>query len=158
MKISTRKIIVQLIAALLIFLFAYASLSKLLNFKTFRFTLGQMPVIGSYAASATVLIPAMNLLAVLLLLLPRTRRAGLFYSFLLLTGYTGYIGYVLLSFQQLPCSCNGIVPWLSWPQHFWLNLVIVALIIISLLLSKRFIAINPSALANADNRESRKPV
>jgi len=158
MKISTRQIIVQLIAAVLIFLFAYAALSKLLNFKTFSFTLGQMPVIGSYASPATVLIPAMNLLAVLLLLVPRTRRAGLFYSLALLTGYTGYIAYVLLSFQQLPCSCNGIVPWLSWPQHLWLNLIIVALVITSLLLSKRFIAINPSALANADNRESRKPV
>ncbi|HEX2845570.1 MAG TPA: MauE/DoxX family redox-associated membrane protein [Chitinophagaceae bacterium] len=155
---STRKIIVQSIAASLIFLFAYASLSKLFNFRTFRFTLGQMPVIGSYADPVTILIPAVNLLAVLLLLIPRTRKAGLFYSLFLLTGYTGYIGYVLLNFQQLPCSCNGIVPWLSWPQHFWLNLVIISLVITGLLLSKRFIAINPSALADADNRESRKPV
>lgn len=158
MKISTRQIIVQLIAAMLIFLFAYAAVSKLFNFKVFRFTLGQMPVIGPYAAIATVVLPAVNLLAVLLLLIPRTRRAGLFYSLFLLTGYTGYIGYVLLSFEQLPCSCNGIVPWLSWPHHFWLNLVIVALVITSLLLSKRFIAIKPPAMANAGNRESRKPV
>lgn len=158
MKISTRQIIVQSIAAVLIFLFAYAALSKLLNFKTFSFTLGQMPVIGPYAATAAVLIPVLNLLAVLFLLTPRMRRAGLFYSLFLLTAYTGYIGYVLLNFQQLPCSCNGIAPWLSWPQHFWLNLIIVALTVTGLLLSERFIAISPSALANADNRESRKPV
>jgi len=154
MKISLRQIVVQLIAAVLIFLFAYAALSKLLNLRTFRFTLGQMPVIGPYASLAIVLIPSANLLAVLLLLVPRARKAGLYYSLFLLSGYTGYIGYVLLNFQQLPCSCNGIVPWLSWPHHLWLNLIIVALVITGLLLSKRFIAINPSAPARADNRES----
>jgi hypothetical protein len=155
---STRRIVVQIIAAMLIFLFAYTAISKFLNFRVFSFTLSLAPVISPYAGFASIAIPSLNMMAVMLLLIPPARRIGLFFSFFLLLGYTGYIGYVLLTAKELPCSCNGIVPWLSWINHFWLNLIIMVLIIISILLSKNFIAINPPALANAGNRESRKPV
>ena len=158
MKMSTRRTIVQFIAAALIFLFAYTAVSKLFNFRVFQFTLGLAPVISPYARIASIVIPSVNLLAVILLLIPPARRWGLCFSLFLLSAYTAYIGYVLLTAKELPCTCNGIVPWLSWTNHFWLNLIILLLIFISLRLSKRVIAINQPALADAGNRQSRKPV
>ena len=154
MKSSTRHILVQMIAAILVFLFAYTAISKFFNFNVFRFTLGMAPVIGSFAGFMSIAIPAVNLVVALLLLVPRTRKAALWLSLFLLGAYTSYIGYVLLVSKQLPCSCNGIVPWLSWTNHFWLNLFIIALVISGLLLSKRLIAINPPVLANPGGRVS----
>lgn len=157
MKMSTRQIVVQIIAAMLIFLFAYTAISKFFNFRVFRFTLGLAPVIGPYAGVTYIAIPSLNLAAVVLLLVPAARKTGLLFSLFLLAAYTGYIGYVLLTAKELPCSCNGIVPWLSWMNHFWLNLIIMGLIITSLVLSKKFIAIKRLALANVSDRQSRKP-
>lgn len=137
---------------LLIFLFTYTGISKLIGHSVFYTTLLQSPVVRSYATPISWLIPVFELFIVLLLLLPRTRNMGLLLSFVLMILFTIYIGYMLLFIPHLPCSCGGVLQQLSWNNHILLNSAFILLIIAALVSNTRhqlFIAIN---------RTSRKPV
>ncbi|MCG2615542.1 hypothetical protein LZZ85_14675 [Terrimonas sp. NA20] len=153
MKILSRGITVQVIAAILIFIFAYAAISKFFNFEIFQFTLTLAPVVGKYAKVLAIVLSIVNLLPVLLLSIPKTRRAGFLYSFCLLLIYAAYIGYSLLLEKDLPCSCSGIAPWFTWTQHFWINIAAMLMAMTGFLITNNLIAIKAPALAKADNRE-----
>jgi putative oxidoreductase len=156
MKFLTRAYVVNTIAALLIFIFAYAAISKFFNYEIFRYNLKDTPLVGDKAPVIAIILSVVNLIPVILLSIPQSRKAGLLYSFILLLFYSGYIGYSLLTATQLPCSCSGIVSWLTWKQHLWADLAFAALAFIAFLLSKRVIAIHSRpwpvpATGNAEN-------
>ncbi len=137
---------------LLIFLFTYTGLSKLMDHNTFEVTILQSPIIKHQGAIISWLIPVSELLTVVLLLLSKYRQTGLLLSLLLLTMFTAYIAYMLFFVSNLPCSCGGILKELSWSNHLLFNSFIIVLILVSLFSNTRhklFIAIN---------RTSRKPV
>lgn len=137
---------------LLIFLFTYTSVSKLIDHNTFEATILQSPIIKHQGAIIAWLVPVFELLIVAMLLLNKYRQAGLLFSLLLMTMFTVYIAYMILFVPNLPCSCGGILKELSWSNHLLLNSLFIVLILISLLSITRhkiFIAIN---------RTSRKPV
>lgn len=154
MKIRATIIIVNTIAALLIFVFAYTVISKFFNYQIFRFNLKDAPLVGDKAPFVAILLSVINSIPVFLLSIPFTRKAGFIYSSILLLLYAAYLSYALLTAQQLPCSCSGIAPWFNWKNHLWINLVLAALSVIALQLSKRIIAINPPVPASTGNRQS----
>jgi hypothetical protein len=154
MKILSKGVAVQAISAILIFIFAYAAVSKFFNFEIFKFMLTLSPVIGKHAKVVAIVLSIVNLLPVLLLSIPTTRQIGFIYSFCILLLYAGYIGYSLLLEKDLPCSCSGIAPWLNWTQHFWINIAAMAMALTGFLFTKKIIAIKALALAKAGNRES----
>ena len=149
------KILCQLNAItsyVIIFLFTYTSVSKLIDHVAFESTLLQSPVIRHYAIFASWFIPVIELFVVALLLFQRSRQVGLLASLALMISFTVYIGYMLLFIPHLPCSCGGVLQQLSWPNHILFNIAFIILIIAALLSNsdhKFFIAIN---------RTSRKPV
>jgi hypothetical protein len=61
----------------------------------------------------------------------------LYSSALLLTAFTGYLAWMLLQQAPLPCSCDGFINNLSWPQHFLFNAVLLAITVTGILLNKR---------------------
>ena len=67
----------DIIRWLLALLFTYTAVSKLFALQQFKWAMSQAPVIGDYAAILAVMIPAVELFLVVLLLVERTRRAGL---------------------------------------------------------------------------------
>lgn len=137
---------------LLIFLFTYTGMSKLIDHDTFKASILQSPVIRNQEAIISWLIPISELLIATMLLSSKYRHAGLLLSLLLMMLFTAYIAYMLLFIPNLPCSCGGILKELSWSNHLLLNGSVIVLILISLfsnLRHKLFIAIN---------RTSRKPV
>lgn len=152
MKILNNRVIVNVVAALLIFIFAYTAVSKFFNFKIFQYTLSEAPLIGERAGIAAYILSVINLVPVVLLLFPSLRRLGLLYSFVLLLVYSCYIGYSLLTATHLPCSCSGIVPFLSWKNHLWVNLGLALLALAGIIQSKRIIAIKPPAMARTGSR------
>jgi len=127
----------DIISALLIVLFVYASVSKLFNYTQFIVQLGQSPLIGPYSGITGWLIPATELLIVLMLTVKNTRFYGLLLSLFLLVVFTGYIAGMLLSGIHLPCSCGGLISELSWKEHLLFNLFFITLSIIALLLQKK---------------------
>jgi putative oxidoreductase len=120
-------------AALLILLYVYAAISKLVTFDDFRGQLYNQSFPREVAVLLLYLLPAAELLTAGLLFFPRTERTGLTLSLVLLTLFTGYISLVLLHFwSRVPCSCGGVLSHLSWGGHLLFNLFFIALNLIAL--------------------------
>lgn len=115
------------IAYLFIFLFVYTAFSKWMDFARFRWVLEDSPLLAPVAFFVAIALPAVELVIALLLLLPATRKAGLFCSVVIMAIFTGYIGYMLATSSSLPCSCGGVLRSLSWSQHFVVNLFLFLL-------------------------------
>lgn len=116
-----KKKIPDIICGLLILLFAYTAFSKLLDIHRFESVLSRAPLIGNHAAILAVLVPAVELMIVLLLLVPRTQRTGLIAATALLMVFTVYLVFMVLTDPDLPCSCGGVIQQLSWKQHIVFN-------------------------------------
>ncbi len=118
---------IEIICGLLILLFVYTALSKLLAYRSFTTVLGKSPLIQGKAALVAWLLPTIELIASALLLMPSTRKMGLYASFFLMLLFTLYIAYMLLFTQNLPCSCGGAIGRLTWKQHLVFNILFTAL-------------------------------
>ena len=114
--------IVELISALLLFLFTYTALSKLLDFEKFKYQVSQSPFITNISWLVIWSIPLAELIISIFLLFKRTRLAGLYLSFFLMLLFTGYVFIMLRYSSYLPCSCGGVLSIMSWKQHFIFNL------------------------------------
>lgn len=149
------KLFIQISAVtsyLLIFLFTYTGISKLIDHDNFYTSIMLSPVIHAQASIIVWLVPVVELLIVTLLFSSKYRQTGLICSLLLMIVFTVYIAYMVFLIKDLPCSCGGVIKELSWSNHILFNSVFILLITISLLFTtqhKLFIAIN---------RTSRKPV
>jgi len=119
--------IAEIIAALLVFLFLYAAVSKLLDLDKFVYQLGQSPFITNISRFVAWAIPSAEILVSIALIIRRTRLAGLYLSLFLMLLFTGYIYMMLQYSSYLPCSCGGILSAMSWKQHFVFNLAVTAL-------------------------------
>lgn len=137
MNDSRRNILVNCISAMFIFLFAYTALSKLINFPGFKIALRSAPFIADYASFIAWLVILFEWLAVFLLFYPYNRIAGLSLSLILMTLFTGYIAFMLVSASHLPCSCGGVIRKLTWHQHLFLNLFLMLAALIALIMETR---------------------
>ncbi len=120
-------LLVEIISAILILLFVYTALSKLLGLDQFRDVLWQAPMIGRGAGIVARAVPLTELLIALLLFFPITRVWGLYGSLGLLLVFTAYLVYMLFSMTDLPCQCGGVISNLSWTQHVFFNLFFIGL-------------------------------
>lgn len=122
--------IIKSITFLLIGLWVYAAVSKLMDFDRGRSQmLNQVfpPRLGNILVWA---VPISELLTAGLLTIKRTITAGLYSSLFLLFAFSLYIGLVMLNvFGRIPCSCGGILEKMSWAQHLVFNLFFLALTI-----------------------------
>lgn len=117
-----KNLIVESSCMLLIALFGYAAVSKLTDYTTFKLQLGQSPFIEHFAPLLTWAMPAIELIAVSLLLFNRSKLAGLYLSLFLMTLFSAYIYAMLHYSYYIPCSCGGVLEKLDWKAHLWLNL------------------------------------
>jgi hypothetical protein len=111
---------------ILLVLYTYTGLSKLAEQTQFRYTLQK--VLSSYEGAATLawMIPVTELVVVLLLFFPVTRRIGLLLSLLLLL-FTLYLLYMIVYLPELPCSCGGVVSQLGWRGHVVFNCFLIGI-------------------------------
>lgn len=131
------QITIELICGLLVLLFVYTALSKLLDYSTFTVQLSKSPFINPFAGTVTWALPAGELLAALALTFKRTRLLGLYASLFLMTMFTAYI-YIMLQYSYyIPCSCGGVISKLTWSQHLWFNGAFVILSIAGILLQTK---------------------
>jgi len=134
---KTREIIVDITVYLFIILFMYTAASKILTVKSFASTLAKSPLIGSYNMFIAYAIPITEIIISIILIFPFIRKAGLYASFLLMTVFTAYLAYMVLSGNKLPCHCGGVISTMTWQQHIWFNLGFVALAIIGLTINRK---------------------
>lgn len=117
----------EIIIYLFVFLFAYAALSKLLDFQNFKVQLEKSPLLTSFSALLVVTIPLLEILISVILLINRTRLIGLYASFTLMVLFTGYIFAILHFSPSIPCSCGGILAKMGWNTHLYFNILFVGL-------------------------------
>lgn len=129
-----RKRWIELISALLVFLFVYTSISKLLDYSVFSRQLSQSPFITQYAAIISWALPLGELIIAGLLLVNKTRLQGLYASFFLLCLFTLYLSAMLRYSPYIPCSCGGVLQHLSWQAHIIFNSAFVIITTIGILL------------------------
>jgi uncharacterized membrane protein YphA (DoxX/SURF4 family) len=123
-----RQVLLESISALLILLFLYASISKLLDFGGFYHDLKSQPLPGSWTPFLIWFIPCTEIAISIALLFERTRLFGFYASLTLMSLFTIYAIMILLhSFAYIPCSCGGVIKRLTWPQHLVLNLFFLGL-------------------------------
>lgn len=129
--------VIEIISGLFILLFLYTALSKLHGFLYFRFVIGQSPLIGPFAPILAWTVPVVEILISLALMIPKTKLAGLYASFITMILFTLYIGYMLAFESKLPCSCGGVIGQMTWPQHLVFNIVFTALAYLGIRLYKQ---------------------
>lgn len=132
-----RKWIIEIICALLICLWVYASLSKLFAYHLFVARLEMHPLLKPFAAWLAWAVPVTELLIAALLVIPITRLIGLYGAAILLLMFTVYLTEMILTDKHLPCSCGGIISGFTWKQHIVFNLVFLGLAVTGILLDKR---------------------
>lgn len=140
----------EVVAGLLVFLFLYTALTKLYDVSGFAGAMRHNFLLFPYVDILKWLVPITELIIGALLFIPQTRRKGLVASAILLSIFSIYIGYMLISNSELPCTCGGIIEKMSWKQHLVFNMVMIAISIVAWARhQKRFVA---------TNRRSRIPV
>ena len=106
-----RNLIIEIISSLLILLFLYTALGKLLDYTSFKNVLNKSPLIGGKAAVVALALPITEGLIASLLFFPRSRLWGLWGSFVAMTIFTLYLAYRILFTPRLSYSCDGL------PKH-----------------------------------------
>lgn len=125
-----KKHIASACAALLVFLFLYASLSKLADMRIFIHDMHNQPFSRPLANILIVVVPLVEIVLSAMLLFQKTIRRGFIGSLILMLLFSGYTWIILKNvFNRIPCSCGGIIRSLTWHQHLYLNLVFVAIAI-----------------------------
>lgn len=124
----------DLVAAILILLFVYASTSKLIDYEKFRIQLGKSPLLSPFASTLAWSVPLVEIIISILLATPKWRSWGLYASFGLMIVFTSYIFTITEFTNSVPCSCGGVLQHMSWHQHFIFNLCFVMLALIGVLL------------------------
>ncbi|WP_106604782.1 MauE/DoxX family redox-associated membrane protein [Chitinophaga ginsengisoli] len=142
MKTRALNLAIEAITAVLLLLWIYTGLSKLIQYDKFRFEAGRSPFLQHVAPWVAVMVPAVELIAAALLISRRTRVAGLYASLFLMTLFTGYVYIMLHDAYDLPCSCGGIIELLTWEQHLLVNCILTLLTAIVILLQSQLIMFN----------------
>jgi hypothetical protein len=130
--LTKRTTIVEIICSLLIILFIYTGLNKMLDYAKFKAEMGRSPFIESISSVIAVTLPIGELLMAFLLIIKRTRLLGLYLSLFTMFLFTGYVWLMLNYAYDLPCSCGGILAELSWQDHLKFNASFTLLAIVGI--------------------------
>jgi len=137
-KPAIKNSIMEIIAALLILLFAYAAITKLLTYAAFKEQLIYSPVGTRFAGLLAWLVPATEIVIAVTLIIPAYRKTGFYLSFLLMLAFTLYVYYVLNFVYEVPCACGGVLSRMSWHEHLIFNLIYTMIALAGILLSQKY--------------------
>lgn len=108
-------------------LFAYTTISKLLNYQSFQSDISLSPVLGSFAKIAWF-IPAIETGIVVLLIIRKWQLIGLWISAAFMFVSAIYLFAILKSeMVYLPCGCGGILEKLPLGTHIYINILFALL-------------------------------
>jgi len=124
-----------LITAMLVILWAYASLSKLFDLPKFKQAMITQVFPVWIGKIFVYLVPVVEIAIILLLLFPHSRLLGMYASLFLMLAFTIYVGGTVYGFyERHPCACGGLFARLGWKRHFKLNVVLTIISLLGVLL------------------------
>lgn len=137
-KRSKKYWILQIIVSLMILLWIYTALSKLSDIGQFKREIKQQHLPAIVSHNLVWLLPFTELIAATLLLFEKSKLSGLVLSSVLMLIFTIYIVLILTGyFQNIPCSCGGVLKQLGWRSHLLFNFFFLSIGIIGIQLSIR---------------------
>ncbi|RAJ80183.1 methylamine utilization protein MauE [Chitinophaga dinghuensis] len=123
-----KEVFIEIVAYLVTALFLYTGIMKLREYDVFKWVISSSPILHSVAPVVARVVPVLEIVVSLLLVVPATRKTGLYAAFIMMVGFTIYIGGLLILSSKLPCSCGGVLESMSWSQHLVFNIVVTALL------------------------------
>jgi hypothetical protein len=135
----------EIIASLLVVLFLYTGLTKLIEHTTFRYQLSisPWPLLANWSGFVSWALPAGEVLLALMFVVSAFRTTAFIASAVLFAAFLVYLGVLLSSGKSLPCTCGGIISAMSWTAHVWFDAVFLLLCLTGIYLNK--ININTNA-------------
>jgi len=129
--VNFRHAISQSTALIVIFVFAYAAISKWLDMQTYLVQMTRQPMPSWMAQGVVWTLPPFELMIAILAAVPQTRKMGLLLASIVMTVFTIYIILALTeSLGRIPCACGGIITAMGWHAHLIFNIVLLALCIV----------------------------
>ena len=123
-----KEIVLRVISALLIGLFVYTAVSKLLDWPTYEYQMLSQPLPDMVNRALVWSLPVVELVTAGCLAIKRFWRIGFVLSFGLMLAFTLYVALALLNvFGEVPCSCGGVLQRLGWEEHLVFNIVFLVL-------------------------------
>lgn len=133
-----RTIFIETICSLLIILFLYSGISKLIDLPGFNGDMRNQVFPMWMAEVLTYTIPPLEITISALLMFDSTRKTGLIASLILMMLFTIYTCLILFGFfPRIPCSCGGVIRKLSWTEHSIFNCFFTSISFIGIRLYKR---------------------
>lgn len=118
----------EIIAGVLVLLFVYTAVSKLVSWETFAYQMSKQPLPNWLNTQLVWALPVVELITAILLLVRLTRKGAMVLSFLLMLCFTVYVGLAVFDvFGEVPCSCGGVLQRLGWEEHLMFNVVFLVL-------------------------------
>ncbi|CAL1519146.1 MauE/DoxX family redox-associated membrane protein [Chitinophaga sp. MM2321] len=132
-----KKSIITIVSFLFIFIFIYTAHSKIVDHYRFASTLSTSPLIGEqYARPIAWMIPASEIAIGFLLIIPSTRKIGLWLSLGLMIVFTAYLIFMVTSGLPKTCNCGGVISSMRWTQHIAFNFGLISLAACALYIDK----------------------
>src|SRR4051812_16086840 len=133
-----KQIWIEVMVALLILLFLYTGVSKLLDIWLFKYDLTKQPFPVWLQSVLAWLIPVWEVLTAICLMIRPARLAGVYLSIIIMATFTAYSAAILSGlFASVPCGCGGVIRDLTWPQHLVFNIVFLGIAVMALRLIKK---------------------
>jgi putative oxidoreductase len=135
---TRRMMLLELMSALLIMLFLFASISKFLDFHRFIGDMNNQPLPNSWTPVLVWMILLLEIAISGAFIFEKTRLVGFYCSLIIMSLFTSYAIIILLHFfSYMPCSCGGVITKLSRKQLLLLNLFFVSISIAGILLKQQ---------------------
>ena len=131
-----RNTLLVVITFLLTVLFFYAATVKALDYSRFIDSMGQSPLLVHFSKPLLApVILGLEYMAALLVNIPAMRKAGMYLSFFIMLTFSLYLSMLYFFFDNIPCSCGGILGNMSYPVHIGFNVFFTLLALYGVLLS-----------------------
>ena len=131
-----RNTLLVVITFLLTVLFFYAATVKALDYSRFIDSMGQSPLLVHFSKPLLApVILGLEYMAALLVNIPAMRKTGMYLSFFIMLTFSLYLSMLYFFFDNIPCSCGGILGNMPYPVHIGFNVFFTLLALYGVLLS-----------------------
>jgi putative oxidoreductase len=134
-----KQLLLNVCIALLILLYSYTAVSKIIDQYRFVFqmTLSPFIVVKNFAPFLGWFIPLIELAIVIGLCFEKTQKVALLISLGLLISFEIYIVGMLMTGLKLPCACGGVIAFMSWKVHVLFNVIFILINVIAIALLRK---------------------
>ncbi|MEO8583413.1 MAG: MauE/DoxX family redox-associated membrane protein [Flavitalea sp.] len=132
----TKSFIASLSGSLLVLMYTYAAISKLLMYNAFRFEFLGHVLIRNYTGIIAWTFPVSELPIVCLIIMSGTHQISLRSDIGLLIFFTLYIIWMFRFYSSAPCSCGGVLSEMSWKPRLLFNLFFIGIGLTPLMYSR----------------------